>query len=150
MRKNLLAPGLLALGLVLGGYLATSAQGQPVAQDGHRGWPPRPQDIVNIDDFQAPATPSPQSFPMFTVPANRWLVVTDFAVSVSTPLGQLVQALGGVETVKFTPSNVNRQGAPYAYSSPVGIVFEPSSTVAFRQAAGANITTASLTGYLTR
>ncbi|MEM7306936.1 MAG: hypothetical protein AAF682_09710 [Planctomycetota bacterium] len=149
---------------------APSASGQAGLIKVDTGWPPKPADIVNVDSCNHPGAtgtsgcnitmgPS-QVHVAFTVPADHWLVVTNFEegsnTSASDKIVTLVEVAGGVTTVKrghdfsgVEAGTDDSESGPYV--SPVGLVFAPGSEVGLRTTAAAPATiflNYTLTGYL--
>lgn len=141
----------VAVGLV--GYLfelsPTAALGQPVIGSQQLRpccasmplGPRRPQDIVNLDGTLPGLDPGASQV-VYTVPNNKWLIVTDaeasrlnHLLSGSAASQQLIEDVGGVQTVKrnenfLTPwLGHHDNAAPAPYNSSVGMAFQPGSEV---------------------
>jgi hypothetical protein len=98
-------------------------------------WPPRPQDIVNLR-----VTQSSNPFP-FTVPVDRFLIVTDLSTftagSSEVSILELQERRGGENVTKIQlrrrptlSSETTVRGVdPLQWHSPVGLVFSPGSEV---------------------
>lgn len=149
-------------------YLASSpastAQGSPFALPSASDWPPHPKRIVNIAtdvDFTSVAANTP--IPVFDVPRNRWLVITNMEIQLKN-VGNgaffpnrsttVAQSLGGTSTVKLPAGTIgtwifagggNETGP---YSSPVGLKFMPGSQVTVANAFTSFAGTVTATGYL--
>lgn len=69
------------------------------------------------------------SFTVVTVPANRWLVITDFDMLAGGSL-DLVEDLAGVLTVKR--QSLGDSSSRHSFHSSVGLSFAPGSQVVLR------------------
>ncbi|MCZ6793920.1 MAG: hypothetical protein O7J95_09950 [Planctomycetota bacterium] len=109
-----------------------------------RQWPPRPEDIVNLRGF-IPGDQIGQGGVIFTVPEDRWLVVTDARLAAALTF---VERRGAEEIEKpfsFGSGNL----AVFHFS--VGLTFAPGSEVVVRHVLGSNgsDTRYNAIGYLT-
>lgn len=141
--------GVLLLGVILGGYVV-DATGQPIPIPGYQvpvdSLPPHPSQIVSVS-AEATFSTSGQVVPVYSVPQDRWLVITEFRRSdaSSSYLADLVQDYGGVVTLKLSHRfNV-------AFDSRTGLAFAPGSSVALRSVnGGASVAPFAFVGYLVR
>ena len=125
----------------------------------------RPKDIVNVDSLSvAPSLGGMVGVPwgggavtIYTVPADRWLVITNWRQN-GSGLTSLAEDLSGVLTVKragtwgITP-NIGGGGTTDSadYAPPLGIAFQPGSNVVLQETNGGSGTTwvrFTFTGYL--
>lgn len=116
---------------------------------------PLPRDIVLVD-METPALGPGQSAVVYTVPANRHLVVTDWRMT-STRLyptltatspehWEIVEGITATKVLHGSAFDFNLQnygvfghaGSSFSYHSSTGVVFPPSSTVTFALLGGAN------------
>jgi len=86
------------------------------------GWPLRGENIVNIHRGELVQASSMNT--IFTVPEDRWLVVTHFWI---VPRVDLLEVLGDEVTEKFLEANI----APFSVAT-VGLTFRPGSQVVLR------------------
>ncbi|MBI4584600.1 MAG: hypothetical protein HY717_11350 [Planctomycetes bacterium] len=99
-------------------------------------WPPKPGDIVNINQNQ---TGRESDQVLFTVPKDRWLVLTDFMIiSGGDPEREMVYDFIEVieewkdeQTVKLDLGlSIGRNEVKnFQFNSATGIVFKPESTI---------------------
>ena len=128
-----------------------------------RQWPPRPQDIVNLDGQASLKQGDSES--IFQVPQDKWFIVTEFS-SIGRRVG-LLESLGADQRVKrgdfftgaFGWTSTVGQGADQRivypatlptggpYTSTVGLAFRPGSQVVLKGLPMDPITY-TLTGYL--
>src|SRR5262245_10398806 len=112
---------LLGLGLALGGIgIGAFSSGLAPAQTAPRtpvvvvaGWPPAAKDLVNVE-VHVGIAPADQDVVLYTVPSDRWLVVTkatkdtQYYQQTTNTNGylpaDLVEDLGGVQTTKIGES----------------------------------------------
>jgi hypothetical protein len=97
-------------------------------------WPPGPRDIVNLRVTQPGGTE-----PVFTVPVDRFLIVTDLSMALSHPASSLdlAERREGQTVTKLQLSgrptllgDTTTPGIdPLQWHSPVGLVFSPGSEV---------------------
>lgn len=121
--------------LFTGVLLVRDLTGQPRAAS-LRGWPPAPQDIVNLNGHYSMGAGG--SLVVYTVPANQWLVVTNLEIYwINTGASiDLYEDAAGMLTLKRS-SWFNGWGGNAAnvtngpYESPVGLAFAPGSKVTF-------------------
>jgi hypothetical protein len=131
-------------------------------------WPPRTGEIVNVQS-QQPATLRSGMEAIYQVPDGKWLVLTDVSISLHSSGGrgvEVAEELDGKNTVKlgdFLFPNVTqylddeagtglfKDFTPRHFSSPVGVVFAPSSKVIIRDPGGwfGQRVSYHLVGYLT-
>ncbi len=153
----------LAGGFGLRGHLSPQESSPVLAK---ASWPPHPSQIVNITNDVTGGQSlgmcvRKNSFlPLYSVPKDRWLVVTDLIVEEwnSDEAGYLflIQEKGADFQIKLDNKFVGL-AAPGPYHSPVGLTFEPGSTVGlwYPNRAGSDIfpkeilVEVSVTGYLT-
>lgn len=113
-------------------------------------WPPRPQDIVNIDTLVQTTTWPPTV--VYSVPANRYLVITDIvsAMSVSGSTADLIEDFVTSINVKLDAQFlVMGSSSPgRVYKPTLGLVFSPGSNVAFFSNGGPAGFRVNITGYL--
>lgn len=156
MQVKVTASLLFALGLVSAvvWLFASPADARlvPAPQSSSSGVP-APRSMVVFDSLDSPAFPGFISIPVpgdgsvtvATVPANRWLVITDFDQQGSNSI-DLVEDLAGVITVKRQNMAVspNRD----SFHSSVGMSFEPGSQVVLRNRSSNNVSVSyHLAGY---
>ncbi|MBL8840426.1 MAG: hypothetical protein JNL90_02735 [Planctomycetes bacterium] len=77
-RSNAVGAALLVVGLLLGGLIVERA-GAQARTTKIRSWPPEPQDIVQLRGASV-GLDDGDMFTVFTVPNDRWLVLTEPAV----------------------------------------------------------------------
>ncbi|HZM00896.1 MAG TPA: hypothetical protein VFD43_11655 [Planctomycetota bacterium] len=117
--------------------------------------------VINVDSQSFPGHEAGGVVParadalldLYEVPADRWLLVTDFETS-GGPF-QLVEVAGTTETTKRGPYFFNfGAGGPavfVGYHSSVGLAFAPGTRVALRNLSQAPaLVTFTLTGHLSR
>ena len=97
-------------------------------------WPPRPQDIVTIDGKAVINVG--QRTTLFTVPVDRWFVVTQIEVrqpGVRTGAEEIlvVEVLGSTETRKWHARNISERSL-HDGSDGVGLAFRPGSQLAHK------------------
>jgi hypothetical protein len=137
MQIKVTASLVLALGFVSGvaWLLASSADALPVpAPQASTSALPAPRSMVVFDSLDdAPAGFNGQidfavnaSFTVVTVPANRWLVITDFDMVTGGSI-DLVEDLAGVLTVKR--QSMGDSSSRHSFHSSVGLSFAPGSQV---------------------
>ena len=124
----------------------------PVACRCQHAWPPKLQDMVNVDSLNDPASNQfgqvelqpGASHPIFSVPSGQYLVVTAF--SVGSEYWALQEVLGSAVTWKTLLS-----GASFNFSGGPGVAFAPNSDVRIYNGLGgyARTTGYKLVGYLT-
>ncbi|MBL8802947.1 MAG: hypothetical protein JNN27_13170 [Planctomycetes bacterium] len=142
MQIKVTASLLLALGFVsaVAWLFASRADARlaPLPQVSSSGLP-APRSMVVFDSLNdAPAGFNGQidfavnaSFTVVTVPANRWLVITDFDIVTSGSI-DLVEDLAGVLTVKRQALAFVSGGGSDSFHSSVGLSFAPGSQVVLR------------------
>lgn len=140
-------PGLSLLGVALActvGGLGLAGQLGPLGSQeetpDRRGqsWPPHPSQIINLTnhvrDGQSVGFCVRKNVfaPLYQVPKDQWLVVTDLVVEEWIPEEAgyifLAQEKGGDFTMKLDNKFIGLS-APGPYHSQVGLVFEPGSTL---------------------
>ena len=116
-------------------------------------WPPPPELIVNVVFgvvFPAPGQPrSPVT--VFTVPEDKWLIVTDIDITTLNTTGtlrwNLLEDAGGELTAKR--STVSGNHPVQSFTSTVGIPFSPGSKVVANGLSTGPSVSFTLVGYLT-
>jgi hypothetical protein len=123
-------------------------------------WPPRPEEIVNVHwgNLGLPQVPVGTPAVVYSVPADRWLVITQASVRAGCDM-DLCEDLGGSLTVKRrypATSNPFLEVDP-SNAGPLGWAFKPGSNVVVRNSGsgGSNcalpsgsVVVVSLIGYL--
>ncbi len=135
--------GVLLLGAILGGYVV-DATGQPMPIPAYQfpvdSLPPHPSQIATASaDWPLPLGPTPPvDHIAYTVPIDRWFVVTDIYRSGGGEF-EFVEVIGTNSDVKISLGlnggahfNISKRGP-----NP-GIVFRPGSQVVFRYQGGGN------------
>lgn len=158
--KKLSAASFLAVGVVLAMSFSTlgRSQGRAHAEPfpripGHR-WPPLPENIVTHSDEvltgQIPGSgfsiAAGATVPIYGVPADKWLVITQFDWNPQCcDKAYIVELLGGTSTPVLDPKSGMTENTP-----PLGWTFRPGSEVgAFAVGpGGVNAVSFSFTGYL--
>lgn len=98
-------------------------------------WPPRPENIFNQADPTGPTVAAGSAFDIFTVPADKWLVITDLAVTAG--IGEidgvlLAERVGGIDHLKIHDPLFGDRTDMVAHLSNafgLGVTFRPGSTV---------------------
>ena len=105
--------------------------------------------VVNIDSYNSAPDgqvyiPTESSLSVYTVPANRWLLLTDVEIISSYPQ-QLAEVAESITTIKRGPY------VPGPYHSVTGLAFAPGTQVTIHNFWPLQVpVTFSMTGYLTR
>jgi len=150
----------LGIGLTIALLSTTSAMGpgpQLTSIPKSPAWPPRPEDIVNLRDRAD--VPWSSEVVIYTVPLDRWFVVTGSKLSSGGCSYELLEDIGGIRTVL---REVRTNGSDFPAeldpdnNSPLGWAIRPGSNLVVRNAgscSGPSYTTNvywTLRGYLAR
>jgi hypothetical protein len=151
-RITLPVAGLLAVGLLVGGYVVERAAGQSTAASRTLPtWPPPPQLMV---DRQGSATVSGFTYQtILDVPNGYWFVLTDFSFPASSPYNatafQLGEEFGAAFTVRADFSKFQWLGtSDCRFQSATGIAFQPGSKVKIYNTIGSVYASWNIVGYL--
>ena len=159
--KVTIHPGsVLAGAAILASLFALTGMDQAATKIGEQRssdaqWPPRAEDIVSINNEDVSGQiPGPISVPgvgqsvaVYQVPADKWLVITNYAMnSTCCDPAWIVERHGGTVTSKI---DVQDWAANASDKAPLGWTFRPGSTVEILAAqGGVNNLSFSLLGYL--
>ena len=114
----------------------------------NRTWPPKPEDMVSIQGTLVPAGVL-TNFPVFTVPVDKWLVVTEGRFD-NLAGSKIVEAMGEDVTEIFSGkflTNLSNDNSRGDFVSTTGLSFSPGSQVGI-QTSQSNTIDYSLIGYL--
>jgi len=145
---------LVVVGAILVGARAASRSAAAIAMPGVAAAAgPAAASVVNIDSFNFPGA-SPYGevlisgvdpLVLLQVPADRWLVITDCAIT-GGPFFSLVEVAG--------PTVTTKRGPPFCalefFHSSVGLAFAPGTQLAIRNSGSDQVGAFTLTGYLVR
>ncbi len=139
---------LLALGLMSQVSVTSSAAPRLSAlQSGlSPGWPPHASRMVQLDHRSNPVPPiSPGSVAVvYSVPVDKWLVITDTTLSTSNSDTTVCENLAGVHTYRFNADSL-------ITSAPLGATFAPGTDVVIKNENGTSTVSVSsyaFVGYL--
>ena len=151
-RITLPVAGLLAVGLLVGGYVVERAVGQSTAFSRILPtWPPPPPLMVDRQGFATVSGSTYQT--ILDVPNGYWFVLTDFSFPATSPYNatalQLGEEFGGVFTVRADLSKFQwLDTTECRFQSATGIAFQPGSKVRLYNVASSVYASWNIVGYL--
>jgi len=149
-KSNWIVPATLVIGILVGGYFASTAGGQIAQAPGYQfpveSLPPHPSQVVNLAALNMHMGGG-QKAVIYNVPATHWFVAAAWRLSSNQT--SMLESSGSTEKLLITNTQYSHEMRPTG--GPTGVAFHPGTQVMLRNDyTGIQQVSYSIAGYLVR